>query len=96
MVERQSIEFMASPLQYVGRCGGSCCGRALRNPSKSNAVAVLRFHRGERVRRLTRCLDARLTTSAAVLSLYTRGTLARSELTPLEGTVCRRGPHSLR
>jgi len=74
MVERQSIEFMASPPAYVARSGGSCCGRALRNPSKSNAVAVLRFHRGERVRRLTRCLDARLTTSAAVLSLYTRGT----------------------
>src|SRR5262249_16677047 len=36
-------QLIRRPLQYVARWGGSCCGRALRNPSKSNAVAVLRF-----------------------------------------------------
>jgi hypothetical protein len=39
-------------------CGGSCCGWALRNPSKSEAVAVLRFHRergGARAQAICAC-----------------------------------------
>jgi hypothetical protein len=29
-----------------GCCGGSCCGEGAPDPSKSAAVAALRFHRG--------------------------------------------------